>query len=127
VVSDNTVLYKNGTVHDNSYIFSISSLIGKLYRSNFWSQARIDKLFDRLGVAKEDVKGSTNCHAYSIPQLNNITDKHILTYIVKCYHNNKTELLEMGFTEEEFEYLIKNSEAIHKIYIMNGRYIISIC
>ena len=127
MASDNTVLYKNGTVYDNSYIFSISSLIGKLYRSNFWSQARIDKLFDRLGVAKEDVKGSVDCHAFSIPQLNNITDKHIISYIVKCYHNNKTELLELGFTEEEFEYLIKNIDAIHKIYIMNDRYIISIC
>ncbi len=127
MVSDSTVLYKDGTVYDSSYIFSISELIGKLYRSKFWSQARIDKLFDRLGVAKEDIKGSVKCHAYSIPKLNNISDKHILSYIVKCYHNNKTELLEMGFTEEEFNCLIENIDSIHKIYTMDGRYIISIC
>lgn len=127
MASDNTVLYKNGTVYDNSYIFSISELMGKLYRSKFWSQERIDKLFNRLGVDKKDIKGSTYCHAYSIPKLNNISDEHILSYIAKCYHNNKTELLDMGFTEDEFNYLIENINVIHKIYTMNDKYIISIC
>ena len=93
MASDNTVLYKNGTVYDNSYIFSISELMGKLYRSKFWSQERIDKLFNSA----------------------------------KCYHNNKTELLDMGFTEDEFNYLIENINTIHKIYTMNDKYIISIC
>ena len=33
----------------------------------------------------------------------------------------------MGFTEDEFNYLIENINTIHKIYTMNDKYIISIC